>query len=250
MEKRILGIDIGGTGIKGAIVEMKTGKLLTERMKFGTPSPSTPEAVAETVQQLIDALGYKGKLIGCGFPAIIQDGVARTAANIDDSWLGVNVEQLLSKKTGKKVKVLNDADAAGVAEVAFGRGKGRMGTVMLITIGTGLGSAMFTDGYLLRNSELGHFHLKGHEFVAEKYASNAVRKAEKLDWDVWASRFNEYLERIERLFCPNLIILGGGISKKFEQFGKLLKCNAEIMPAKCKNEAGVIGAAMYAAKYE
>lgn len=249
MQNEILGIDIGGTGTKGAIIDMNTGKLLTERIKFATPQPATPDAVAETVQQLIEALNYKGKLIGCGFPAIVVDGEAKSAANIDKSWIGVNIEKVLSKKTGCNVKVLNDADAAGMAEISFGKGKGRMGTVMLITIGTGLGSAVFTDGHLLRNSELGHFHLKGHREVVEKYASNAVRKAEELDWKDWAKRFNYYLVRLERMFSPNLIILGGGTSKRFHLYQDFLKCQAEIVPARFENEAGVIGAAMYAAKY-
>jgi len=249
MKNEILGIDIGGTGTKGAIIDMNTGKLLTERMKFATPQPATPEAVANTVQQLVKGLGYKGDLIGCGFPAIVMDGVAKSAANIDKSWIGVNIEKVLAEKTGCKVKVVNDADAAGMAEISFGKGKGRMGTVMLITIGTGLGSAMFTDGHLLRNSELGHFHLKGQKEVAEKFASNAIRKEEALDWKTWAKRFNQYIARIERLFSPSLIILGGGTSKRFDLYKQYLKSNAEIVPAQFENEAGVIGAAMYAAKY-
>ena len=249
MQNEILGIDIGGTGTKGAIIDMTTGKLLTERLKFATPSPATPEAIADTVQKLVDGLNYKGKLIGCGFPAIVVDGVAKSAANIDKSWIGVNIEKVLADKTGCKIKVVNDADAAGIAEVSFGKAKGRMGTVILITIGTGLGSAMFTDGYLVRNSELGHFHLKGQKEVAEKFASNAVRKAEDLDWKTWAKRFNQYIARVERMFAPSLIILGGGTSKRFHLYEEYLKSEAEIMPAHFKNEAGVIGAAMYVAKY-
>jgi polyphosphate glucokinase len=177
------------------------------------------------------------------------DGVAKSAANIDKSWIGVNIEKLLAKKTGCKVKAVNDADAAGMADVSFGKAKGRMGTVILITIGTGLGSAMFTDGHLVRNSELGHFHLKGQETVAEKFASNSVRKAEDLDWKTWAKRFNQYIARVERMFAPSLIILGGGTSKRFNLYKEFLKSEAKIVPAQFKNEAGVIGAAMYAAKY-
>ncbi|MFT4762451.1 MAG: polyphosphate glucokinase [Paraglaciecola sp.] len=249
MQNEILGIDIGGTGTKGAIVNMTTGKLLTERLKFATPSPATPEAMADTVQKIVEGLNYKGKLIGCGFPAIVVDGVAKSAANIDKSWVGVNIEEILAEKTGCKIKVVNDADAAGMAEVAFGKAKGRMGTVLLLTIGTGIGSAMFTDGHLVRNTELGHFHLKGQETVAEKFTSNIVRKEEDLDWKTWAKRFNQYLARIERMFTPNLIILGGGTSKRFELYRDFLKTEGEIVPAQFKNEAGVIGAAMYAAKY-
>lgn len=249
MQNEILGVDIGGTGTKGAIIDMMTGKLLTERLKFATPSPATPKAIADTVQKLVDGLNYKGKLIGCGFPAIVVDGVAKSAANIDKSWIGVNIEKVLAEKTGCKVKVVNDADAAGMAEVSFGKAKGRMGTVILITIGTGLGSAMFTDGHLMRNSELGHFHLKGQKEVVEKFASNAVRKAEDLDWKTWAKRFNQYIARVERMFAPSLIILGGGTSKRFHLYEEYLKSEAEIVPAQFKNEAGVIGAAMYVAKY-
>ena len=250
MQNEILGIDIGGTGIKGAIIDLTTGKLLTERMKFATPSPSTPQAVADTITKLIKGLDYKGKMIGCGFPAIIQGGIARSAANVDESWLDANVEKILSERTNCTVKVLNDADAAGMAEISFGKGKERMGTVLLITIGTGLGSAMFTDGHLVRNTELGHFHLQNHTEVVEKYASNAARKNEGLDWETWTGRFNEYLKRIERMFLPDLIILGGGVSKKFSVFEPYLEAKAEIVPAQFKNEAGVIGAAMYAAKYQ
>lgn len=249
MQNEILGIDIGGTGMKGAIIDMTTGKLLTERLKFATPSPATPEAMAATVQKLVDGLDYKGKLIGCGFPAIVVDGVAKSASNIDKSWIGVNIEKVLAKQTGCTVKVVNDADAAGIAEVSFGTAKGRMGTVILITIGTGLGSAMFTDGHLVRNSELGHFHLKGQDKVAEKFAANSVRKAEDLDWKTWTKRFNQYVARIERMFTPSLIVLGGGTSKRFDLYKEFLKSKAEIIPAQLKNEAGVIGAAMYAAKY-
>ena len=246
MNDKILGVDIGGTGIKGAIVDMKTGKLLTERKKFATPVPSTPEAVCETIGKLIEALDYDGELIGCGFPAIVKDGVALTAANVDDSWIGVNIEKVLSKSCNKTVKVLNDADAAGLAEIAYGAAKGEMGTVILITIGTGIGSAMFTNGHLVHNSELGHFHLGGHDKVAEKYVSNAIRKKENLTWEEWGERFSQYLARVERMFVPNLFIFGGGISKNFHDWSKHLKATARLAPATFKNEAGVIGAAMYA----
>ena len=250
MQNEILGIDIGGSGIKGAIIDRTTGQLLTERLKFATPSPATPAAVAETVMELIQALDFKGKLIGCGFPAIIMDGVAKSASNIDDSWVNIDVEKLLSKKTGCTVKVLNDADAAGIAEVSFGKAKGRKGVVLLITIGTGLGSALFVDGILVPNTELGHFHLRNQKVVVEKYASNAIRMEENLSWKAWTKRFNKYLARLERMFSPNLIILGGGTSKRFEFYGDMLEAKAEVVPAQFENEAGVIGAAMYAAKFE
>lgn len=247
MQNEILGIDIGGTGIKGAIVDLATGKLLTERLKFATPSPATVDAVGETILELIEGLNYKGQLIGCGFPAIVVNGVAKSAANIDDSWIDVDIQKVLSEKTGRTVKVLNDADAAGMAEVSFGKAKGRMGTVILLTIGTGIGSAIFTDGHLLPNTELGHFHLKGQKEVVEKFTSNSVRKEEDLDWKTWSKRFNQYLARLERMFSPSLIILGGGTSKRFHLYQEYLKANTEVVPAEFENEAGVIGAAMYAA---
>jgi len=237
----VLGIDIGGSGIKGAPVNIQTGELLGERYRVSTPSPSTPKAVAKTVAEVVRHFDWNGA-IGCGFPAVIRNGEARTAANIDPSWLGTNVAELLSQQSGCPVTVLNDADAAGLAEMKFGAGRDRGGVVLLITIGTGLGSAVFTEGILVPNSELGHIRVKGK--IGERYASDAVRKKKSLKWKKWAKRFDKYLDRVEFLFSPDLIILGGGASKKLDKFEKYLSVEAEIKAAELLNEAGIVGAAL------
>ncbi|MFK7933010.1 MAG: polyphosphate--glucose phosphotransferase [Saprospiraceae bacterium] len=241
---QVLGIDIGGSGIKGAVVDLNTGELVTERMRLLTPQPAVPKAVAETVKELVKKIGWEGKPIGCGFPAIIQHGVAKSAANIDDAWIGTNAAQLLTKATGCPVAVLNDADAAGFAEMRFGVGMDEDGVAMLITIGTGLGSALFMDGQLVPNTEFGHLKFKGD--IAENYASNRIRKEHDLSWQEWGNRFNVYLKHLERLFTPDLIILGGGVSKKHEKFSKYIDAEARVIPAKLLNNAGIVGAAMYA----
>ncbi|MDK2910709.1 MAG: polyphosphate glucokinase [Bacteroidales bacterium] len=236
----ILGVDIGGSGIKGALVDIETGELKTERIRIPTPVPSTPNAIAQAVKELVESFKYTGP-IGCGFPALVINGVIKTAANIDASWVNVMAEELFSAYTDMPVYLLNDADAAGIGEMTFGAGKERMDTVFLITIGTGLGTAIFTEGKLLPNTELGHLKMFGKS--AEKYCSDAVRKAKDLSWKQWASRFNEYLAYIEFLFSPSLIILGGGASKKFDLYAEYLKANAQIVPAQLRNQAGIIGAA-------
>ena len=184
----ILGIDVGASGIKGAWVDVDSGNLLSERLKLATPQPSTPAAVASTIAELIRQTGYAGELIGCGFPAIINKGVALSAANIHPDWIGTDVEKLLCEATGRKVIAMNDADAAGLSEMRFGHGRGVMGTVLLITIGSGLGSALFTDGHLVRNTEFGHLHL--HGMVAEHYVSNTARKKHEMTWEEFGKRFN------------------------------------------------------------
>lgn len=243
--KEILGIDIGGSGIKGAVVNTKKGKMITERFRIPTPQPATPEAVAEVVLQIVKHFQWNGPM-GVGFPGVIQHGVVRTAANVDNSWINININELFTKKTACKTHVLNDADAAGMAEMKFGAGAKVKGTVYLVTIGTGLGSALFTEGKLVANTEFGHVILKGDD--AEKYAADSIRKKEDLDWDTWGLRLNEYLQKMERLIWPDLIILGGGVSKKEEMFKKYLKTQAPIVPAKLMNNAGIIGAAL-ASKY-
>ena len=244
--RKILGIDIGGSGVKGAIVDTKEGVLLTERYRIPTPQPATPEAVAEVIKQIAGHFKWEGP-IGAGFPGVIQQGVARTAANVDNSWIDLNLNKLFSKATGCPVHVVNDADAAGMAEMKFGAGKGRKGTVMLITVGTGLGTVIFSDGNLLPNLEMGHLILHGAD--AELYASDAARKRDKLDWNTWAGRFNEYLLRVEELVWPDRIIIGGGASKKGEKFFPLLTTKAKVVPAQLKNEAGIVGAAMVSKYY-
>jgi len=242
----ILGIDIGGSGIKGAIVDSESGQLVTERVKIKTPQPSTPEAVAIVVQQLIDEIGYDGELIGCGFPAVIKNGVAYSAANIHPAWKGTNIEELLSEKTGRRFIVTNDADAAGLSEMRFGKGKGVNGNVILITIGTGLGSALFTDGHLVRNTEFGHANL--HGMIAEHYVSNTARKKYKMSWKTFGRRFNEYLIMIERITSPDLIILGGGVSNSFEKFEPHITIQTPVTTAAMFNHSGIIGAALYASE--
>ncbi|PLX81230.1 MAG: polyphosphate glucokinase [Desulfuromonas sp.] len=237
----VLGIDVGGSGIKAAPVDMLTGSLLADRVRVLTPQPATPGAVAEEISGLQQLFEWEGA-IGCGFPAVIRNGVARTAANIDPSWVGADVAGLISRATGCPVSVINDADAAGLAEMTFGAGQGEKGTVVLITIGTGLGSAIFRDGKLLPNTELGHLWLKGE--VAEKYASDATRKREDLSWERWAKRFSWHLQQVERLFSPDLFILGGGTSKKHEKFLHLLEVDTPIRMARLFNDAGIVGAAL------
>ena len=243
---KALGIDIGGSGIKGAIVNLQTGELETERLRIPTPTPSTPEAVAETVARLVRELDWNGP-VGCGFPAAIQHGVSMTASNISKDWIGVNVESLLSKTLNMPVAVVNDADAAGLAEVRFGGGKGKNGLVLLLTIGTGIGSALITDGKLVPNTELGHLKFKGD--IAEKYCSDSARKREDLSWKQWGKRFDQYLHHVNRLCYPDLFVLGGGASKKFEKFEEYLTVSVPVVPAELLNLAGIIGAAMAAEKF-
>lgn len=241
----ILGIDIGGTGIKGGMVNVVTGEMISERFRLDTPKPAEPSTVSKTAAKVIEHFKYKGP-VGCGFPAIIKEGVALSAANIDKQWIGTNAEQLIEDACGLKIFACNDADLAGLAEMRYGSGKGLSGTVLLITIGTGLGSALFTDGKMVRNSELGHLFLKGMDVVAEQFAAASARKRDGLKWEEWAVRFNFYLALVDRILCPDTIILGGGGSKKFDNYAHLLKSNANIVPAKFLNNAGIIGAAAYA----
>jgi polyphosphate glucokinase len=244
--KNILGIDIGGSGVKGAIVNTKKGELKSERFRIATPEPATPDNVADVIKNIVKHFKWDG-LIGAGYPGVVQNGIARTAANVDDLWLNTDIDSLFSKVTGCQVHVVNDADAAGFAEMKFGAGKGNSGVVTLITVGTGLGTVMFSGGRLVPNLELGHIILRGDD--AEKYASDAARKSENLTWEQWAERFNDYLKRLEDLTWPDLIIIGGGASKKDDLFFKYLTTRAKIVPAQLLNEAGIIGAAL-AARYD
>ena len=242
----VLGVDIGGSGIKGALVDIKSGKMVTDRFRLETPRPANPKNVTATFKKVVDHFGYKGP-IGCGFPAVMKKGVAFSASNIHEEWIGTDAAQLFSDATKCSVKVLNDADVAGVAEVTHGGGKGVDGTIILITIGTGLGSAIFLDGKLVPNTEFGHVYLKGHKEVAERYASNAARKREDLSYEDWAPRFKQYLEHLQFLFTPDLFILGGGASKKFSKYEDILTTiRTPIKTAELLNEAGIIGAALCA----
>ncbi|MEJ5311938.1 MAG: ROK family protein [Anaerolineae bacterium] len=239
----ILGIDIGGSGIKGAPVETTTGAFLADRHRIATPEGAKPADVARVVKKLVKHFAWRGP-VGCCFPASIQHGVARTAANVDRSWIGTNIEQLFAAATGCPVRVLNDADAAGLAEMRFGAGKGVGGLVLIVTIGTGLGTALFIDGVLVPNTELGHIEMNGKD--AELQASDAARKREDLSWEVWAGRFNQYLQMMRALLWPDLIILGGGGSKKLNKFRHYLTVDTPIVPAATLNNAGIIGAALAA----
>lgn len=239
----ILGIDIGGTGIKGAPVNVEQGQLLAPRERIPTPDPAKPRAVAQVVAEIARRFDWQGP-IGCGFPAVIHNGQVYTAANIHDKWIGVHAANLFAEVTGCPVCVINDADAAGLAEVTFGVGRERPGVLMMITIGTGLGSSLFTDGRLVPNTELGHLQMGGKD--AELLASDSARRREKLSWKKWARRFNRYLHYLEELFWPDLFILGGGISAQFERFRPYLDVRADILPAQLGNQAGIVGAALAA----
>ncbi|PNU20087.1 polyphosphate glucokinase [Geothermobacter hydrogeniphilus] len=238
----IFGIDIGGTGIKAAPVDVARGRLLCERRRLPTPQPATPPAVARAVTELVRIFSWSGP-IGCGFPAVVRNGVAFSAANIDRSWVGADAGALLSEATGCPVRLINDADAAGLAEMRFGAGRGVGGTVIMVTIGTGLGSALFRNGELLPNSELGHLYLADGT-MAEHFASARVRKAEGLSWQQWAGRFSLHLQQLERLLNPDLFILGGGGSKKHTEFIDLLKVETPVRVARYFNDAGIVGAAL------
>lgn len=242
-----LGIDIGGSGIKGAPVNTETGELVHERLRIDTPNPSTPENCANLVNEIVTHFEYRGP-IGVTFPAVVRHGVTLTAANVDKSWINCDAEKLLRQVTGLPVIVLNDGDAAGVAEMEFGAGKGISGTVGMFTFGTGIGSAFFIDGVLFPNTEFGHLTIRGKD--AEKRASALAKEDKDLKWKEWAAYVNEFFVEIDKLFTPDLIIIGGGISKKFDKYAKFLKSNAQIAPAKLLNDAGIIGAAMAARKLQ
>ncbi len=240
----VLGIDVGGSGIKGTIVNTKTGDFISERHRVETPQPATPEIIAETIHLIVKHFNWKGK-VGCGFPSVIQNGVIRTAANIDKSCIGVNANELFSKITGCSIKVYNDADAAGFAELKFGKVKNFKGLALFLTIGTGIGSALFYEGKLIPNTEFGHIYMN-NKLEAEHFTSDAIRKKEDLNWKVWGKRFNQFLEYLETLLYPELIILGGGASKKFEKFSPEITIKTPIEPAQLLNNAGIIGAALLA----
>ena len=246
MENLFLGIDVGASGIKGALVNVQTGEMVGARFRVDMPQPSTPENAAAAIVSIVEHFKYTGK-IGVGFPSVVKNGIALTAANLDKSWIGANIETVISKATGCEVIALNDADAAGMAEMRYGKGKGKLGTVVLITIGTGLGSAVFTDGHLLRNTEFGHLLMK-NGMIAEKYAADSVRKNEALSWRKWGKRFNEFLEYVNLYVQPSLILLGGGSSKYFDEFKDRIKISTPVEPSKLLNSAGIIGAAVYAAE--
>jgi polyphosphate glucokinase len=239
----VLGIDIGGSGIKGAPVDLTTGTLAQDRVRIETPRPSDPKSVTRVVAEVASRFDVTGP-IGVTFPGVVTDGVVRTAANVDKEWIGVDAADLFSAAVGRPVRVLNDADAAGVAEMTFGSGRGQTGLTILLTFGTGIGSAVFANKVLVPNSELGHLQLHGGE--AEKWASENARETERLSWGEWARRVQQYLRHLEDLVWPDLFIVGGGASKKAEKFLPLLEIRTPIVPATLLNNAGIVGAAMAA----
>ncbi|MEM7739051.1 MAG: ROK family protein [Deinococcota bacterium] len=237
----VLGIDIGGSGIKGAPVNVDLGELASERLRIPTPQPSTPDAVAGVVAEIVQHFAWQGP-IGCTFPAIVKHGVIHSAANVDQEWIGEDAGSRFTQSTGQPTTILNDADAAGIAEMTLGAGRNQAGVVFVLTFGTGIGSALFIDGTLVPNTELGHLELDGHD--AETRAAARVRKEEDLSWKKWAKRVDRYLQHVEFLFSPDLFIIGGGVSKKPEKFFDDLTLDTKIVPAELQNEAGIIGAAM------
>jgi polyphosphate glucokinase len=240
----VLGIDIGGSGIKGAPVDVTRGVLAQERFRIPTPEPSTPDAVGDVVAEIVRHFAWKGA-VGCTFPAIVQHGVTHSAANVDQGWMHFNAEPFLRKKTGCPLRLINDADAAGLAEMAFGAAKGAPGVVLVLTFGTGIGSALLMDGKLVPNLELGHLEIRGKD--AEKRASDLARAQKDLSWRQWAERVNEFLARLELYFSPDLFVIGGGVSKNYAKFSPFLQAErARIVPAQLLNQAGIVGSAMAA----
>lgn len=243
MSKLVLGIDIGGTGIKGAVVDVKTGEFVSEKIKYKTPEISTPKAVLSIIKKMIEDFEWDKKRIGFGFPAIIKNGVSCSAANIDKSWIDFDIVDYFGKHIKNPLTVVNDADSAGLAELLFGAAKKKKGTVLLLTLGTGIGSALFVDGKLIPNTEFGH--LKWKKSITEDYASNRARKTKDLEWSEFGKELNAVINHIELLLSPDCIIIGGGISKNFDEYVDCLDAKAEVIPAKLKNNAGIIGAAYY-----
>jgi polyphosphate glucokinase len=243
-----LGIDFGGSGIKGAPVDLTSGEFIGERVRIETPRPSTPEAVADVFVELLDNFPDCTGSVGVTVPAVVRRGVTSSAANIDRAWIGTDADALFTKATGRDVHVVNDADAAGLAEVRYGAAAGRRGLVIVTTLGTGIGSAIVYDGVLVPNSELGHLEIDGKD--AEKSAANSVREKHDLSWSKWAARLTTYYRMLEKLMSPDLIVLGGGVSKRADKFLHLIEIETEIVPAKLQNRAGIVGAALWAAEAE
>lgn len=238
---RLFGVDVGGSGIKGAIVDPTAGDLATERFRIPTPQPATPQAVANVVGEVVANFGWDGP-IGVALPAVVRRGIVTTAANIDPGWIGTDADSLLEEVTGAPVRVLNDADAAGIAEMIYGEGRDEDGIVILLTFGTGIGSAIFHDGILLPNSELGH--LEFHDMVAEHYAAARLVERDNMDLTPWAIRVGEYLRHLERILTPDLFIFGGGISKRFDDFAHHFDTATPVRVAQLRNNAGIVGAAL------
>jgi polyphosphate glucokinase len=237
----VFGIDVGGSGIKGAPVDTQTGELIAERVRIKTPKPATPEVIIATAAEVVRQSSWDGP-VGCGFPAVVKDGVVRTAANIDQAAIGFDIQGRLEQELGNPACVINDADAAGLAEMRWGAGRGVGGAVLVLTLGTGIGTSLFVKGRLVPNTELGHIEIRGED--AEHRAADSARKREDLGWKEYAERLDEYLHRIEDLLWPDLVVIGGGISKKSEKFLPHLTARTRVVPAQMLNEAGIAGAAL------
>lgn len=238
-----VGVDIGGTGIKAGRVDLTKGSLIGERTKLDTPRPATPKAVVDVVLQVLADIGGAGS-VGITMPSVVRHGVVCTASNIDSSWIGTDAAALFGSAIGRPVHVLNDADAAGMAEVTYGAGKGKAGVVILITLGTGIGTGVFNDGVLVPNTELGHLPL--HHGPAEAWAAESARERDDLSWKEWSKRVSTYLQLLESLLWPDLIIVGGGVSRRGDKFIPLLECETPVVAATLHNDAGIVGAAMAA----
>lgn len=249
MSKKAIGIDIGGTGIKGALVDTKNGVLLSERLRYETPQGGTPKAIAKTLKNLISQLpGSNGLPVGICFPAVVQHGVTLSAANVSKEWIGLDADSMFEKEFGREVHVLNDADAAGIAEVKFGAARGHKGLVIVTTLGTGIGTALMFNGKLVPNAELGHLQIDGVDY--ESKAAFSAKERENLSWAEWAKRLQKYFSHLEALLTPDLFIVGGGVSKEHESYLPLLKLKTPIIPAENRNSAGILGAAHWAKKRE
>ena len=249
MSKKAIGIDIGGTGIKGALVDTKSGVLLSERLRYETPQGGSPKAIAKTLKDLIAQLpGSAGLPVGICFPAVVQHGVTLSAANVSKEWIGLDADAMFEAELGREVHVLNDADAAGIAEVKFGAARGQKGLVIVTTLGTGIGTALMFNGKLVPNAELGHLQIDGVDY--ESKAAYLAKERENLSWEEWAKRLQKYFSHLEALLTPDLFIVGGGVSKEHESYLPLLKLKTPIIPAENRNSAGILGAAHWAKKHE
>ncbi|MGH3239079.1 MAG: polyphosphate--glucose phosphotransferase [Spirillospora sp.] len=245
MATEMLGIDIGGSGIKGAPVDLSDGSFTRERFRVATPHPSKPKPVVKVIGEIVEHFGWEGP-VGVTFPGVVIGGVTLSAANVSGHWVGLDAASMITEETGREATLLNDADAAGIAEMRFGAGRGRHGTVVVLTLGTGIGSALFSDGVLVANTEFGHLEIDGRD--AESHASAKAREDEGLSWEKWAKRLGVYMRHLEALISPSLIIVGGGVSRKAQHFVPLITgVRAEIVPARLVNNAGIVGAAMAAA---
>ena len=249
MSKKAIGIDIGGTGIKGALVDTRSGVLLSERLRYETPQGGSPKAIAKTLKDLIAQLpGSAGLPVGICFPAVVQHGVTLSAANVSKEWIGLDADAMFEKELGREVHVINDADAAGIAEVKFGAARGQKGLVIVTTLGTGIGTALMFNGKLVPNAELGHLQIDGVDY--ESKAAYSAKERENLSWEEWAKRLQKYFSHLEALLTPDLFIVGGGVSKEHESYLPLLKLKTPIIPAENRNSAGILGAAHWAKKHE